>query len=232
LPQPILIQACGLTRQDAKTNRLLLDHANLTLRAGDRVGLVGPTGCGKSSLLRAITKLDRCDSGEVLYRGESICKDAVPAFRRRVIYLPQRSAFVAGTVRENLERPFQLEASESQFDPERAEHWLNDLANAHGILDQSAESLSGGQQQIVALVRAIALEPQVLLLDEPTAALDPELTARFEQRVMSWQEECGDEPDAKHALVWTSHDADQIRRMTTRTVQMRDGVLATESEDG
>ena len=225
-PQTILIQIHDLTRRDAKTNRLLLDHVNLTIRGGERVGLSGPSGSGKSSLLRAIAKLDRCDAGEVRFGGQSICKDAVPAYRRQVIYLPQRPAFVSGTVRENLELPFHFASASEAFDPSRIDRWLGDLSKSRALLDQRVDQLSGGEQQIVALIRAISLSPRLLLFDEPTASLDAEAARRFEDLVLAWHKD--DETNPIRSFLWTSHDANQIQRMTTHRIEMRDGVLSAE----
>ena len=230
MPHTTLIQLRDLTRRDAKTKRLLLDKVNLSIHGGQRIGLVGPSGSGKSSLLRAIAKLDRCECGEVLFAGESISRDAVPTYRRQVIYLPQRSSFVSGTVRENLELPFHFRAATEEFDPSRVDRWLGDLAKSRELLSQPVDQLSGGEQQIVALIRAIALSPQVLLFDEPTASLDPAATRRFEELVLAWYQE--GEPNLSRTFVWTSHDADQIQRMTTRRVEISDGVLTAEEEHG
>jgi putative ABC transport system ATP-binding protein len=231
LPQPALIQIRDLSRRDAKSDRPILVGANLAVRAGDQLGLVGPTGSGKSSLLRAIAKLDPSDAGDVLFRGQSVRKDAVPEYRRQVIYLPQRSEFVAGSVLQNLELPFRLAVSSGRLDPTQVTRWLDQLAMSHQTLDQAVESLSGGERQIVALIRAMTLSPQVLLLDEPTAALDPESTEKFERLVIAWQNSSDLSSSPRRAFVWTSHDAEQVGRMTTRIIAISKGELLTEDTD-
>lgn len=222
-----LIDARDLERRDAKSNRLILDRVTMSIRPGDRIGLVGPSGSGKSSLLRAIAMLDQCDSGEVRYDGELICNDAVPGFRRRVAYLPQRPSFVLGTVRENLQLPFRFASAKVPFDPSLVDLWLHRLAASTDLLDQPVSQLSGGQQQIVALVRAIQIAPQVLLLDEPTASLDAESTTRFEDLVLAWQRETDEA--VTRAFVWTSHDEAQIDRVTVRRIHMAGGKLTLEA---
>jgi putative ABC transport system ATP-binding protein len=230
LAQTTLIQVRDLTRRDFKTNRVLLDKVFLDIDAGEQIGLVGPSGSGKSSLLRAIAMLDRCESGQLLFHGEPVCGDDVPKYRRQVIYLPQQPTLMPGTVRENFELPFRLSTAAGEFEEAAIRPLLEALSQSgQQMFHQEAEALSGGERQIVALVRALALSPQVLLLDEPTAGLDPEATGRLEQQVKSWLH---DGPDSKRALVWTSHDADQVDRMTNRTIEIRGGVLTSGGEHG
>ena len=211
--------------------RVILDRIDMTIDPGERIGLMGISGSGKSSLLRAIARLDQCDEGSVVFRGDVVAGDLVPPFRRQVIYLPQRPSLLAGTVRENLQIPFRLSVSQHQYDESVVVGLLSDLKKPLELLDQSAESLSGGEQQIVAMIRAILLRPIILLLDEPSASLDPNTTAQLERLVLTWQQQCEDGCSPSRALIWTSHDADQISRMTTRVLRMDSGRLLSEEDE-
>ena len=165
--------------------------------------------------------------------------DAIPGFRRRVIYLPQRPALFPGTFRENLQIAFQVAVSREHYDESTVGAMLNELNKPISILDQSADSLSGGEQQLLALIRAILLRPTVLLLDEPTASLDGVTTKRLEQLVLAWQsaeentlrQHRHDQPNwmTRRSFIWASHDLEQIHRMTTRVVQIEHGVLTMET---
>ncbi len=128
-------------------------------------------------------------------------------------------------MRENLQIPFRLAASQQQYDESMVVELLSDLEKPTEMLDQSAESLSGGEQQIVALIRAILLRPIILLLDEPSASLDPNTTGQLERLVMKWQQQSEDASSPPRALIWTSHNADQILRMTTRVLRIDHGLL-------
>lgn len=225
-----LVSLQGLTRRDRASGRVILDHAELTIDRGDRIGLVGPSGSGKSSLLRAIAMLDRCDAGSLRFRDEKVSHDAVPAYRRQVIYLPQRPALLAGTVRENLQLPFQLQTSHQSYDESLVLELLRKLEKPAEFLDQSVDSISGGEQQIAALIRAMILHPTVLLLDEPTASLDPASARRLEEVILSWQAAPDDAVDGGKAFVWTSHNAEQIARVTTRVLEIDRGVLRKETD--
>jgi putative ABC transport system ATP-binding protein len=212
------IQLFDVSRHDPKTGKTILDDVNISIGDGDRIGLVGPSGSGKTSLLRAIAKLDPCDAGRLIADGKLVLRDDVPSYRRRVIYVAQRSAFVVGTVRRNLELPFELGSFEAKFDLDRAKSWFDQLGKLPTLLDQSIESLSGGEQQIVSIVRALSLSPRALLLDEPTAALDADSVSRFERLILDWHQ-----VEDERAFVWSSHDQQQVLRMTTRCIEMKEG---------
>lgn len=217
----MLIQAQNLTRSVG--DRILLDHVSLDVNAGQRLGLVGESGSGKSSLLRAIALLDPIDLGCVLHRGNVITGIGVPAYRRDVGYVAQRAAMIQGTTRDNLRLPFQFASNIMSFDPHQATRWLAELGQSESILDQDASTLSGGQQQAIALVRTILAGPQVLLLDEPTASLDSVSTNLVEQFLFRWIES-----DASRSWIWTSHDSDQISRVSDQVLRMNSGGLIDE----
>ena len=173
--------------------------------------------------MRALSRLDSIDAGEILWQGEPIHGDAVPRFRRQAIYLHQRPALIEGTVEENLRLPFTLRIHrQCKFSRERVLSLLGHANRTGAFLQRSSRDLSGGEAQIVALLRAIQLQPTLLLLDEPTAALDDESTQMIEQLVSGWFEESSSE----RAFVWVSHDKQQVARVAGRVVVMSDGQLS------
>lgn len=195
---------------------------SVAVGSGERIAIVGPTGAGKTVLLRAMALLDPVDEGEILWRGRPIGDAAVPGFRRRAIYLHQRPALVEGTVDANLRRPFEFAASTGVYDPTRVEETLSALGRDPSFLAKPTADLSGGEAQIAAFLRAIQLEPLVLLLDEPTAALDREAASALERLVERWFLA----GEGERALVWVSHDLDQARRMTGRVIRLSAGEVA------
>lgn len=226
MSEPIL-QATDLARRAPGGGPWLLRGVSLALAPGGRLAVEGPTGAGKTVLLRALALLDPVDGGEVLYRGRPAGDRGVPAYRRRVAYLHQSPALAEGTVEENLRLPFSLavhrradpgKVGPAGFDRERAVELLAALGREEAFLAKERDDLSGGERQITALARLLQLDPRVLLLDEPTAALDPETTERAEELLGRWVR---DAPG--RAWIWVSHDREQGARVAGRRLRLADG---------
>jgi len=215
-----LIEVCQLRR--CVSGRRLLDDVSLRLEPGERLAIRGPSGSGKSLLLRSIAMLEPIDRGEIRCDGRPITPATVRPFRRDVQYVRQQPARFEGTVESMLRLPFQLQIHRgATFDGRDVRSLLASVGRPASLLDQPHDQLSGGEAQLVALVAALQLQPTVLLLDEPTAALDPEATRQVETLVDHWY---AASPD-RRGLIWVSHDADQLGRRADRCVVMRDGQL-------
>ncbi|KVU22564.1 ABC transporter ATP-binding protein [Burkholderia ubonensis] len=218
-----LIDALGVTRRDTRSGKILLAPTDFSLPAGARVAITGPSGSGKSVLLRALALLDPLDGGRVLWRGRPIHRSAIPRYRRSVAYLRQRPAQTDGTVESQLRYPYSLAVyRDLTFDRARAEQLAARAGRGADFLDKRASELSGGEAQIAALLRVLQLDPDVLLLDEPTSALDPDSTRAIEALVGAWFDAA---PDAR-AYLWISHDPAQAARIGTLRVTMQAGVLS------
>ncbi len=210
-----LLEAEGVTCRVG--DRHLWGPLALRVAAGERVAVTGPSGSGKSLLLRALAGLDALQAGRVLFGGRDLERWGAPAFRARVMYLPQRAPLFAGRVEDNLRLPFGLRVHARTPYPEgRARDLLGALGRSDGFLTQDAPSLSGGEAQVVALVRALLLNPAVLLLDEATSALDPEATVSVEGALRAWLAE-----GPPRALVLVGHDPAQRERLATRALDVR-----------
>ena len=169
--QPAGIQIDGVTKSFG--GRPVLEPVTLHVEPGRILTLLGPSGCGKTTLLRIIAGLERADTGTVTIGGQS---SAIARRLKTIGFVPQAPALLPWrTVRQNAELLRQLNgrAGEPVDAPDPIE--LLDAVGLGGFLDAHPHELSGGMQQRVSLVRAFALGPRVLLMDEPFAALD-ELT--------------------------------------------------------
>ena len=223
---------------------------NLHLAPGDKLALSGSSGSGKSLLLRTLAGLDVIESapsgetGTINFDGISLHNWEMPEYRTKVSYIPQNPVFFDETVETNLKRAFQLKAHQHRrYDQKQILAWLEQFTlptaagNSSGVGDYSeflqrpAKDLSGGEAQITALLRVLQLEPQVLLLDEPTASLDAVLTGRFEYLLENWQKELPDSNSdtantkPQRAWIWVSHNPDQLQRMCRN-------MFSLESENG
>ena len=228
MSETTLIQLCDVSRIDSKSDKQLLESISLTICGGDRIGLVGVSGSGKSTLMRSIAMLDSF-SGDLLHHGNPISDSEIPGYRRKVSYLSQRPFFTSGTIEENLQLPFQFKSATEKlpYQPELVASELDAFELDPEILKRPSESLSGGEQQMIALIRALLMEPEVLLLDEPTAALDPESRDKFESRIHHWHKFPNSESNQGkgRAYLWTSHDPKQVKRMTQQIITMDHGQL-------
>ena len=201
---------------------------NLTfsLNAGDSLGLLGPSGSGKTLLMRALAGLDPLDEGQIIWgektegktgmdvRDRPLIPSILPYYRSQAIYLHQQSAVFEGTVESNLQLVYNLAIHQQKtYNPQRIETFLTRLNRDCDFLQRPALTLSGGERQILAMLRALQLDPMLLFLDEPTASLDPETTKCIEQLIQDWIAEI-----PHRACIWTSHDPHQIDRVTNRNL--------------
>ncbi|MCH7959045.1 MAG: ATP-binding cassette domain-containing protein [Candidatus Hydrogenedentes bacterium] len=208
--EPPLLQVDGFVVGAGDT--LLIEGLSFVLAPGEILGLIGPSGCGKSTLLKCIAGLRDPMAGRVTLDAEEPDGQNWPDFRKRVVLVDQQPILLEGTTEENLERPFQYQANAGDYPAARAISLLNSVRIGLSKLRQSAVELSVGEKQRVCLVRALLLEPSVLLLDEPTAALD-DLSGKAVERLIREQVANG-----RNAAIIVTHDQGQIRRICDREI--------------
>lgn len=144
-----------------------LDKVNLQLRAGECIALIGPNGCGKTTLIKTILGMVRPDAGTVLFKGKDVRNE--DAYRRQIGYMPQIGRYPEHmTVGQVLNMIKGIRSDETALDLE-----LYDQFEIEGILQKKMRTLSGGTTQKVSALLAFLFRPRVLILDEPTAGLDP-----------------------------------------------------------
>jgi ABC-type phosphate transport system ATPase subunit len=187
-----------------------LDGLTATVPVGGVTALFGPSGSGKSTMLRLCNRLEIPTAGRVLFRGDDVAQQDPLRLRRRVGMCFQRPTPFPGTVADNL-RVADPEAG----DPAMQEA-LDQVALSGSWLDRDATALSGGEAQRMCLARTLITRPEVLLLDEPTSAVDDAAARVIEGAVR-------DLADAGVTAVWVSHDAGQVKRIADQVLRIDHG---------
>ena len=156
----------------------VLQGVNQTIHKGEVISIIGPSGGGKSTFLRCLNLLEKPEKGQIFFNGEDICSKKVNIDQHRQkmgMVFQQFNVFPHLTVAENIKLAPKLLKGKTE---EEATAMAKDLLTRVGLIDKYDEmpgNLSGGQKQRLAIVRALAMEPEVMLFDEPTSALDPEM---------------------------------------------------------
>lgn len=200
-----------------------VDRFSLTVDEGATTVLIGPSGCGKSTILRLIIGLVVPDGGEVVFEGNTLTQDTIYDVRRRVGYVIQEGGlFPHLSARQNIT----LMARQLDWSEKRIRARLDDLTALTGLsverLEDFPAQLSGGQRQRVSLMRALMLDPDLLLLDEPLGALDPLIRSDL-------QEELRDIFRQLHKTVLlVTHDMHEAAFFGQTIVLMRDGRIVQE----
>ncbi|WP_369425279.1 energy-coupling factor ABC transporter ATP-binding protein [Methanothrix sp.] len=209
-----MIQLEGVTVE--KNGMMILNDINIEVRTGETLGVIGPTGSGKTTLLRVMDLIEIPSKGRVLFRGEDLQRESERlAARRRIGVVFQRPVMLRGSVYDNVAYGLRIRRLSKEEIDERVGAALSDVG-LEGYERRPARTLSGGEMQRVALARALAISPELLLLDEPTANLDPrtshvieDLISRAKMRGMT--------------TVISTHDLPQAVRLADRIVIIMDG---------
>ncbi|MCT7961916.1 TOBE-like domain-containing protein [Laspinema sp. D1] len=208
----------GILIQDVSKNFgsfLALDQVNLDIQSGSLVALLGPSGSGKSTLLRLIAGLEAPDQGEIYLTGENATQVRVQ--ERNIGFVFQHYAlFKHMTIRKNIAFPLEIRKVPKPQVRERVEQLL-ELVQLQGLGDRYPAQLSGGQRQRIALARALAVQPKVLLLDEPFGALD----AKVRKELRAWLRHLHDEVHV--TTVFVTHDQEEAMEVADEIVVMNNG---------
>jgi sulfate transport system ATP-binding protein len=198
---------------------VVCDHLNLDVPSGELVALLGPSGSGKTTLLRIIAGLEVPDAGSVLFHGEETTHTDVR--ERQVGFVFQHYAlFVHMTIFENVAFGLRVRPKETRPSDAEIRRKVNDLlkmVQLDSLGDRYPHQLSGGQRQRIALARALAVEPKVLLLDEPFGALD----AKVRKELRRWLRRLHDEVHL--TSVFVTHDQEEAMEVADRVVVMNKG---------
>ena len=221
--QPALIQTRNLTKNFGELQ--VLKGIDETIHKGEKIVIVGPSGSGKSTFLRCLNFMETPSSGEIFFKDISLMDKSTDITKIRQtmgMVFQHFNLFPHLTVLQNMTlAPVQLKLKTK----EQAESDAMELLGKVGLVDKANEypnMLSGGQKQRVAIVRALNMEPEVMLFDEPTSALDPEMVGEV-LGVMQTLAETG------MTMVIVTHEMSFARKVATRVLFMDDGVIAEQN---
>ncbi|OYT46108.1 phosphate ABC transporter ATP-binding protein [Thermoplasmatales archaeon ex4484_6] len=192
----------------------VLKGIDLDVRKGEIMALVGPSGSGKTTLLRCLNRLIDPDSGSIRFEGKDIRSIDPVELRRSAVLVPQESIMLDGTVENNILYGPRIAGASRKVDVAGC---LEDAGLPPRMSGREASRLSGGEKKRVALARALALEPRVLLLDEPTVGVDPRKVDQVERTILQFSER------RRLTVVWVTHDVPQAMRVSTRIANLKDG---------
>ena len=203
----------------------VLKGINTTIRKGEVVAIIGPSGCGKSTFLRSLNLLEEPTSGSVFFEGTDITGEGVDVNKARQkigMVFQQFNLFPNMSVKKNIMlAPTQLKLMTEEEASDKADALLKRIGLSDKA-EQRPQRLSGGQQQRVAIIRALAMNPDVMLFDEPTSALDPEMVGEVLLLIKDLAKE-------NMTMLIVTHEMGFAREVADRVFFINDGVIAEEN---
>jgi len=212
---PILVSENLIIRRD---NRKVLDIEYLSLEDGQTLAVIGPNGAGKTTLLLALAGLLPRTDGKITFRGRFIGPKDDLAFRRNLGLVLQDPLLLDISVRENIAAGLRFRHLPRKEINSRVEQWLDNFGISH-LGERPARKLSGGEAQRVSLARAFALQPDILMLDEPFSSLDTPTRARLLDDLQAQLDE------TRLATLFVTHDFDEALQLADRVAVLLDGQL-------
>lgn len=200
----------------------IIDINDLNIEKYKVTSIVGESGSGKSTLLRLLNKLISCDSGEIFYNDQPINTINSVELRRNVVMLPQLPVIFPGTVRDNL--LIGLKFSEKPTVDDAKLRQILNIVHLNKELDDDSDKLSGGEKQRLALGRVILIDPEVLLLDEPSSALDEETERIIIEQLVAYVKE------TNKTLIMVTHSKKVAQTYSENIVELYQGKVVSFKE--
>ena len=216
-----MIEVINLTKTFNNIN--VLNGINLTINDGENIAIIGPSGCGKSTFLRCLNCLEDPTSGQIIFDGIDIADPKVDINIQRQkmgMVFQQFNLFNNMTVLENITfAPLYIKKYKTKEEANEIAYKLLDSINLKDKANVYPSTLSGGQKQRVAIVRALAMEPKVLLFDEPTSALDPEMVKEVLELIKKVAEK-------NITTIIVTHEMAFAKEVANKIIFMDGGVIA------
>jgi D-methionine transport system ATP-binding protein len=199
----------------------LLTDLSFAVQPGERAAIIGPSGAGKTSLLRVLNRLTSPTAGSIYLEGLNYREISVLEWRREVTLVLQESKLLGMSVGEAMAYPLKLRGLRPAEISERTSYWMEKLHVPQDWLSRTELQLSVGQRQLVAITRAMAIEPKILLLDEPTSALDSGKGAQLLKALQLLA-------DKGTTILMANHQLEIAREFCTRVLHLESGKLVAD----
>ena len=215
------IEFRGVTKTFPGASYSAVDHVSLTVQEGEFVTILGSSGCGKTTLLKMVNRLYEPDSGSIILFGEDISTVDVVKVRRRIGYVIQQiGLFPHYTVADNIATVPKLLG----WNKEKIAARVDELLTLVGLdpkefRDRYPAQLSGGQQQRIGLARALAVDPKIMLMDEPFGAIDSITREKLQDELRSLHREMG------KTILFVTHDIEEAFKLGDRVIIMNEGKI-------
>lgn len=216
------IEFQNVTKKFKQASYNAVDHVSFSVEEGEFITILGSSGCGKTTLLKLVNRLYEPDSGKVFLFGKEIAGENVVMLRRRIGYVIQQvGLFPHYTVGQNISVVPKL----LKWDKTKIDERITELLDLVGLCpeefrDRFPAQLSGGQQQRVGLARALAVDPDIMLMDEPFGAVDAITRLHLQQQLMALQQKM------KKTILFVTHDIEEALQMGHRVMIMEEGRIA------
>ena len=201
-------------------DKVVLKNITFEIERGKLIAFIGESGCGKTTTLKMINRLVKPSSGKIYIDGEDVASKDVIKLRRNMGYVIQQTGlFPHMTVKENIEIISKIEKRDPKKIEERTLEMMDMIGLDYEFLNRYPSELSGGQQQRIGVARAFAVDPEIILMDEPFSALDPITRISLQEELMDLQEKY------KKTIVFVTHDMDEAIKIADLVCIMKDGEI-------
>lgn len=213
-----MLEFINVTKRYSNQGRPAVNNLNLKIEKGEFVCFIGPSGCGKTTTMKMINRLIDVTEGKILLNGKDITKENPVELRRSIGYVIQQIGLMPHmTIKENIVLVGTLLKWSEEEKDKRARELIKLVDLPEDYLDKYPHELSGGQQQRIGVLRALAANPPLILMDEPFGALDPITRDSLQDEIKKLQQELG------KTIVFVTHDMDEALKLADRIVIMREG---------
>jgi D-methionine transport system ATP-binding protein len=214
-----LMQLKDVTLTASIGSSYLLKDISFSIDSGDRLGIVGASGAGKTLLLRLLNYLSSPTAGSIFWEGRELSQIPATKLRTQIVLVPQEPKLLGMTVNEAIAYPLKLQQLPNSEIQQRLETWIDNLRISEEWLERNELQLSLGQRQLVAIARALVMQPKLLLLDEPTSALDIGIADRLLEVLTGLAQNC------QTAIVMVNHQLELVQKFADRVLYLDRGQL-------